>query len=210
MTKTFRHYLAESIHTYKYKIKIAGETPKNFLDMFCYNLQKFDPVKISDPKTTPVQKDPYGFPDLKNQPITIIDVEFRYPATEPMIHQVARLLHCDENKVRMIQAGYDDSINDEMDGYENEASHSPLLLHTELEEQPGAKQAAKDYGDSYLSSIKKQHEKADDEVQIPYAAPKTKASFDPFKPFLSTDKDSPMTKINRPPKPETSATRSRG
>jgi hypothetical protein len=208
--KTFRHYLAESVHTYKYKIKIAGETPKNFIEMFSYNLQKFDPTVIGKPKTTPIQKDPYGFPGLKDQAITIIDVEFRYPATEPMIQQVARLLGVDENNVRMIQANYDDSINSEAGAYENEASHSPLLMHTELEEMPGAKEAAKAYGDSYLQSIKKQHQDANDEVDIPYAAPKTKPAFDPFTPYLATDKNSPMTKISRPPKPETGATRSRG
>ena len=105
--QSLRKYLAESVRTYHYKIKIAGQPPKNWLDMFCYNLSKFDPVKISDPKTTPIQKDPYGFPDLENQAITMIDVEFRYPAIEPMIKQVARLLNYDENLVRMVQADYD-------------------------------------------------------------------------------------------------------
>jgi hypothetical protein len=210
MTKTFRHYLAESVHTYNYKIKIAGQLPKNFVDMFCYNLQKFDPVKIGDAKSTPIQKDPYGFAGLKNEPITIIDVEFRYPATEPMIKQVARLLNYDENKVRMIQSKFDDSINAEMSGYEEEESHSPLLLHTELEEMPGAKDAAKAYGDSYLSSIKQQHEEANDQVKFEVAGGKTKDAFDPFKPTQTVDNKSPMTNIFRGPKPATGATIGKG
>ena len=130
--KTFRSYLAESVRTYKYKIKIAGTPDKNWCDLFCMNLQKFDPVKISEPRSTPIQKDPYGFPGLENESIQIIDVEFRYPAIEPMIKQMARLLGYDENKVRMIQADYDDSINGEVKQYENQMSHTPVLDHTDL------------------------------------------------------------------------------
>jgi len=205
--KSLRHYLMESVHTYRYKIKIAGETPKNFVDMFCYNLQKFDPVKISDPKTTPVQKNPHGFPDVTNQPVTMIDVEFKYPCTEPMVKQVARLLNYDENLVRMLQSDYEDSIEQEDAEY---AGQTSPLLDSPYQDMPGAKEAAKAYGDSYLQSIKKQHEEAGDEVEYPYAAPKTKQAFDPFVPYLSQDKLSPMTKINRPPKPETGASKSRG
>ena len=61
--KTLRHYLMESVRTYNYTIKILGDVEnKNLLDMFIHNLSKFDPVKISDPKTTVIQKNPYGFP----------------------------------------------------------------------------------------------------------------------------------------------------
>ena len=117
----------ESVHTYNYTIKIAGEVDKNFLDMFTYNLKKFDPIKISDPKSTPIQKDPYGFPNLSNQPVTIIKAEFRYPATEPMIQQIAQLLGYNVNMVRVVGSQYDDSINSEMDGYANEMREDPLL-----------------------------------------------------------------------------------
>ena len=69
--KSLRHYLMESVRTYRYTIKIAGDVDKNFIDMFVYNLNKFDPVKVDSPKSTPIQKDPYGFPNLANQSITI-------------------------------------------------------------------------------------------------------------------------------------------
>mgnify|MGYP003352637697 CR=1 FL=1 len=62
--RSLKQYIMESVHTYNYTIKIAGEVDKNFLDMFTYNLKKFDPIKISDPKSTPIQKDPYGFPNF--------------------------------------------------------------------------------------------------------------------------------------------------
>ena len=204
--KSLKHYIVESVHTYNYTIKIAGNVDKNFVDLFKYNLKKFDPVKIDEPKSTPIQKDPYGFPNLHNQPVTIIKAEFRYPATEPMIQQIAQLLGYQVDMVRVVSSNYDDSINSEAEGYANEMDHNPLLLHTELEEQPGAKEASKNYGDSYLSSIKDQAK--DSKIDIPYAGQQTKDAFDPFKPYLD-DKQmgdkSPMTTIKRPPKPATGA-----
>jgi hypothetical protein len=196
----------ESVHTYNYTIKIAGQVDKNFLDMFKYNLKKFDPVSIGEPKSTPIQKDPYGFPNLNNQSVTIIKAEFRYPATEPMIQQVAQLLGYQVDMVRVVSSNFDDSINSEMVGYENEMSHSPLLDHEQLEEQPGAKAASKAYGDSYLQSIKDQTK--DSMINIPYAGKETPDSFDPFKPYLDDKKmgdKSPMSTITRPAKPATGA-----
>lgn len=203
--KSFRKYLAESVRTYKYKIKIAGEAPKNFIQMFCHNLSKFDPVKVGEPKSTPIQKEPYGFPGLKDQSIMIIDVEFRYPATEPMIKQMAQLLGYDENMVRMVQATYDDSVNHEAELFANQSKHSPLLTHGELEDD--GKQAGKDYADSYLSKIKEQE--SGKQIKNEYAAKETKSSYDPFnrKSFeKSIGTKSPMTTTKRPDRPVTGAT----
>lgn len=206
--RSLKQYIAESVKTYNYTIKVAGEVDKNFVDMFKYNLNKFDPVKISDPVKTPIQKDPYGFPNISNQPVTIIKAEFRYPATEPMIQQIAQLLGYNVNMVRMIQSDYDESINSEHVGYENEMKATPLLDQEEMGEQPGAKEASKAYGDSYLSSVKQQADKSDAKIDIPYAGAKTPDAFDPWRPYLSDDTlggKSPMTKITRPPKPQTGA-----
>lgn len=206
--KSLRHYLMESVRTYRYTIKIAGDIDKNFTDMFVYNLNKFDPVKVDAPKSTPIQKDPYGFPNLSNQSITIIKAEFRYPATEPMIQQIAQLLGCQVDMVRVVSTDYDDSINSEVEGYENQMSDSPVLTHEEMGEQPGAKEASKAYGDSYLTSIKDQAKGA--KIDIPYAGQKTKDAFDPFKPYLDDKKlgdKSPMSTITRPPKPATGASK---
>jgi hypothetical protein len=196
----------ESVKTYNYTIKIAGTIDKNFIDMFKYNLNKFDPVKISDPTSTPIQKSPYGFPNLENESVTIIKAEFRYPATEPMVQQIAQLLGYNVNMVRMIATKFDDSIDGEMAGYENEMSDSPLLDKEQMGEQPDANAASKAYGDSYLSSIKEQTK--DSMVDIPYAGTKTKDAFDPFKPYLDDKKlgdKSPMSTIKMPPKPKTGA-----
>lgn len=204
--KSLKHYITESVKSYNYTIKIAGEVDKNFIDMFKFNLKKFDPIRISDPVSTPIQKSPYGFPEISNQPITIIKADFRYPATEPMIQQMAQLLGYNVNMVRVIQSGFDDSINTEADEYANQMKNSPILNHEEMEEETGAKAASKAYGDSYLPSIKDQAK--DSKIDIPYEGKKTPDAFDPFKPYLDDKKlgdKSPMTTITRPPKPQTGA-----
>jgi len=204
--RSLKQYIMESVHTYNYTIKIAGTIDKNFLDMFKYNLNKFDPVEISEPKSTPIQKSPYGFPNLENESVTIIKAEFRYPATEPMIQQIAQLCGYNVNMVRVVSTAYDDSVDSEMAGYENEMKNSPLLDKEQMGEQPDAKQASKAYGDSYLQSIKEQTK--DSMIDIPYAGTRTKDAFDPFKPYLDDKKlgdKSPMSTIKMPPKPKTGA-----
>lgn len=202
--RSLKQYITESVHTYDYTVKIAGQIDKNWLDLFKHNLKKFDPIEMSEPKTTPIQKSPYGFNEVTNEPVTLIKCKFRYPATEPMVQQIAQLLGYNVNMVRLVKTGYDESVTSEMEGYENQMDHSPVLTHEELEEQPGAKEAAKAYGNSYLDSIQEQTK--DDKIDIPYEGTKTPAAFDPFKPetlMASMGKDSPMSKITRPAKPQT-------
>jgi hypothetical protein len=202
--RSLKQYIVESIHTYNYTIKIAGEVDKNFLELFTYNLQKFDPIKISEPKSTVVQKDPYGFPDMKNVPVTILKCEFRYPATEPMIQQMAQLLGYNLNAVRVVSSNYDDSINIESEEYQNQMEKTPLLTTTEMGSAPDAKTANELYSNSYLDSIKEQTK--DSKIDMQYAGQKTPDSFDPFKPeelIKTMGKESPMSKITRPAKPKT-------
>lgn len=204
--RSLKQYIVESVHTYNYTIKIAGEVDNNFLDMFMYNLKKFDPIKMETPKSTPIQKNPYGFPNMSNQPVTIIKCEFRYPATEPMIQQMAQLLGYNVNAVRVVGTSFNDSIDTENDEYMNQMEHDPLLTQEEMGSAAGAKDASKAYGNSYLDSIKEQSK--DDKIEMPYEGKKTPDAFDPFKPetyMASMGKESPMTTITRPAKPKTGA-----
>lgn len=204
--RSLKQYIAESIHTYNYTIKIAGEVDKNFLDMFTYNLKKFNCVTEPKISETVIQKNPYGFPNMSNVPVTIIKCEFRYPATEPMIQQMAQLLGYNVNAVRMISTNYNDSIDKEHEQYENQMKQDPLLTKEEMGEMDGAKEASKAYGNSYLDSIKEQTK--DDKIEMQYDGKKTPPAFDPFKPetyMASMGKESPMTKITMPAKPKTGA-----
>jgi hypothetical protein len=201
-----KKFIAESVRSYNYTIKIAGEVDKNWLDMFKFNLKKFDPIKIGDPVSTPIQKTPYGFPGLENQPVTIIKCEFRYPATEPMVQQLAQLLGYNLNMVRMISTSYDDSVDKEAEMYQNQMDSSPILKQEQMPDN--GKEAGKAYSNSYLDEIKKQADDGHIKGTENFDGDRTKDSFDPWKPMVS-DKSlgnkSPMTTITRPTLPKTGA-----
>ena len=200
--KSLKQYIAESVHLYDVTIKIAGEVDKNFLDLFIYNLKKFEPVGNITPKSVPIAKDVYGFPGLHNQPVTLLKCKFRYPCTEPMVQQMAQLLGYNLNYVRLVDSKYDDSINKEQEEYANQMTPNKQ----DFDKISGADEASKAYGNSYLDSIKDQAK--DSKIMIPYAAKETPDAFDPFKPYLDDQKmgdKSPMTNIKRPSKPKTGA-----
>lgn len=201
--KSLKHYIVESVRTYDYRLQIAGEIDPNKLDLLRYNLQKFSPVSISQPKSTPIQKTPTNFPGIENQPVTTVNIECRYPVTEPMIKQLGQLLGIDENRIRLFGSQYANSIDKENEQYQNQMKESPLLTKEEMADN--GKEANKAYSNSYLDSIKEQTK--DSKIDIPYEGKKTPNSFDPFKiiPQDSMGAKSPMSTIKRPPKPKTGA-----
>ena len=205
--KSLKTYIAESIHTYDYTVKVAGDVDSKFLELFKYNLNKFEPVEIKGPTSTPVQKSPYGFPNLENEPVHIFKCKFAYPCNEPMVQQIAQLLGHNVNYVRLVNTAFDESIDGELHQYENQMSHTPVLDHEEMEDN--GKEASKEYGDKYLDSIHKHAEKKNvGKVGLPDDQKNNKDSFDPWKPWTDDaikGNKSPMTTITRPPKPATGA-----
>ena len=89
---TLAKYLAESERTYRYRIKMVGDVPEGFVRDLKSKLAQFDIVKMSDVKSTPVRKINTDFPAYPNQSMSMVDVEFRYPAVEPQVKQLAQLL----------------------------------------------------------------------------------------------------------------------
>jgi hypothetical protein len=111
--KNFQEYLAESQRTYNYRIKIVGDVEPNLVKALEEKLKQFDPVKVSAVKKTPIQLKPADFPAHANESVSAMDCEFRYPAIEPQIQQIAQLLGLDPNRIRMLTVPYEDSMIDE-------------------------------------------------------------------------------------------------
>jgi hypothetical protein len=78
---TFKQYLSESVKSYDYKIKIAGEPKDIDTNKLETALGKFELAKLSAGKKTPIQTMPLDFPQLSNESVTIWDVTTNYPAT---------------------------------------------------------------------------------------------------------------------------------
>ena len=197
--KKFQDYLAESERTYNYRIKIVGETTPELLKALKEKLSQFDVVKMSDAKTTPVQAKPADFPAFPNQRVTSVDFEFRYPAIEPQVKQLAQLLGMDPNKIIMLTAAYEDSIDKERADVEEQ--NKDLLTDTDYP-APDKQQKAlsKDYSiGPYQHEVLKNAYRSDFTV-AGGKTPPAKTTND-----LPMDNQSPFGKIKRPPRPATGA-----
>jgi len=197
--KKFQEYLAESERTYNYRIKIVGEITSDFVKQLEEKLKQFDPVKISRPKTTPVQLKPADFPKHANDSVTSIDVQFRYPAIEPQIKQLAQLLFVDPNRVIMLTTPHEDSLDIERKKIEDQ--NKDLLKDTDYP-APDAEQKAlsQDYSTGpYDHAVLKNAYRSDFTI-AGGRTPPAKTTND-----LPMDNTSPMTKIKRSPRPATGA-----
>ena len=197
--KPFAKYLTESEKTYNYRIKMVGDVPSTFVKELEGKLAQFDVVKMSKIKTAPVRKEIPDFPAFPNQPMSIVDVEFRYPAIEPQIKQLAQLLGMDPNRIVMNTVPYEESMNDES---RKIGDQNKDLLDKPDYPAPDAEQRAlsKDYATGpYDHAVLKNAYRSNFTI-AGNKTPPAKTTND-----LPMGNKSPMTTIKRPPKPATGA-----
>jgi len=197
--KTFHQYIVESERTYNYRIKILGDVPAGFVKNLEEKMAQFDVVNMSRPKTTPVQKLIKDFPGAENESMTFVDVNFRYPAIEPQIKQLAQLLGFNPNRIAMQTREYDESISNEISSIE--AQNKDLLANTDYP-APDAEQRAlkKDYSTGpYDHAVLKNAYRSDFTVAGGKTPPAKTTN------EIPQGTTSPMTTIKRQPKPATGA-----
>ena len=197
--KNFKDYLAESERTYSYRIKVVGDVAPDFTKMLEEKLRQFDPVKVSAVKKTPIQLKPADFPAHANESVSSMDVEFRYPAIEPQVQQIAQLLGLDPNRIRLLTTAYEDSMAEEKEKVEEQ--NKDLLTDTDYP-APDAEQKAlsKDYSaNPYQHAVLKNTYRSEFTV-AGGKTPPARTTND-----LPMGDKSPMTKVQRPPRPATGA-----
>jgi hypothetical protein len=197
--KPFAKYLAESERTYNYRIKIVGDVPTGFIKDLESKMSQFDVVKMGSPKTAPVRKNIPDFPAFPNQPMTIVDVEFRYPAIEPQIKQLAQLLGLDPNRIVMNTDAYEQSLDDESKKIADQ--NKDLLADTDFPKDDAQQRALKkDYATGpYDHAVLKNAYRSNFSIAGGKTAPAKTTN------ELPQGIKSPMTNIKRPPKPATGA-----
>jgi hypothetical protein len=197
--KPFARYLAESERTYNYRIKVVGDVPAGFFKELKDKCAQFDVVKMSEPKSTPVRKVIPDFPAFPNQSMNIVDVEFKYPAIEPQIKQLAQILGLDPNRIVMNTDGYESSLNVENTKIEDQNKD---LLDDPTYPAPDAEQRAlsKDYATGpYDHAVLKNAYKSNFTIAGEKTPPAKTTN------ELPMGNKSPMTNIKRQPKPATGA-----
>ena len=197
--KPFAKYLAESERTYDYRIKMCGRIPDDLVRQLKSKLDQFDPAKLGDVKTTPIQKILTDFPNNQNDAVTMFDVSFKYPAIEPQIKQLFQMLGGDPNLIVMQTQQHVDGLVDEADKVESE--NKDLLTDTNYP-APDAEQRAlkKDYSAGpYDHAVLKNAYRSDFTVAGGRTPPAKTTN------QLPQGNKSPMTNIKRQPKPATGA-----
>lgn len=195
--KNFATYLAESEKTFAYRIKIVGDVDADFMQTFREKLKKYEPVKVGEVKKTPIQSQPAGFANFPNQPVNIMDVEFRYPATPPQITQMAELCGLEPDRLCMNDLHWSEGMDRELLGIQEQ--NQDLLTTPYPANSKEQKELSKDYA---AVGVDKQVVKnsAEDAVWT-VAGGKTKPA--ETTNDLPQGVKSPMTSVKRPPRPET-------
>ena len=163
-SKTFKDYLLESRQSYSYRVKIAGETSAEFFKQFESELARFDLVKFSEPRRSPIMKTLPGFPDsVTNEELFVVDIEVNYPANTEQLRQIAADLGKSPNNVIVLDARFCDAEEAAASAQEKIASSGEALLNSPYEtttqdQAVAAGEYAKGYQTAALNTEKVKYE----------------------------------------------------
>lgn len=134
--KSFKEYLTESKKVYEFKVKIAGDCPKDCSKKIKEALAQYSVASCSSGKSVPIQESSVDFPELKNVGMTIFDVCTHYPATSMQVRDAVsaslKKTHS-ELRVRNLAEEKETEINTQYAEKSGEA-----LLGKDYEEGQGA------------------------------------------------------------------------
>jgi hypothetical protein len=149
--KSYKHYLTEAERTYKWKIKVAEDVTSDQATQLEQVLNQFKLKSLSKPKSLPISENPVNFEGLGAVPVSIMELEISYPATERQIQEVVgRCCGVDINKVFVYTEGQEaDSIRINV-----EKSGKAVLT-----QEYDAGKSEKIYGDEYNTIMLKSMEK---------------------------------------------------
>ena len=151
--KSFTEYLTESKRVYEFKIKVAGECPKDCSSQIKKALAQYQVEKCSSGKSTPIQEVQEEFPGLKNVGLTVMDVTTSYPATSQQVRNaIAEALGVSAHNVIVRtaaeQAEY--TLNHQYDGKKGDA-----VLGTDYENSDNQDKVGTKHMMSFLKDLSK-------------------------------------------------------
>ena len=133
--KSFKHYITESKKVYEFKIKIAGDCPKDCAKKIKEALEVYKVDSCSSGKGLPIAENYVDFPSLKNVGVTVFDVKLSYPANAYQV-RTAVIDHLKQSgdtvKVRNMKEEEEDTLNHEHDTKSGES-----LLTKDYDEKDG-------------------------------------------------------------------------
>jgi len=148
--KSFKQYVIEGKQVYEFKVKIAGDCPKDCATKIKQALSQFKVESCSAGKSTPIQETQVDFPDQKNVGVTVYDITTAYPATSLQIRDLVAD-YCSvalaKIKVRNLLEQDEEALN-----HANDKPTGESLLEKPLEDVDGQKLV----GDKQVMSLLKE------------------------------------------------------
>jgi len=100
--KSFKEYLTESKKVYEFKIKVAGDCPKDCATKIKEALATYKVESCSGGKNTPITEKQVDFPKMENVEVTLFDVVLSYPTNTVEVREaVATKLKMPQSKIRV-------------------------------------------------------------------------------------------------------------
>jgi hypothetical protein len=152
--KSFKEYLTESKKIYEFKVKIAGECPKDCQAQIKAALAEFHVASVSAARRTPINPHYADFPDHKNIRMTIFDVTTDYPANSMQVRErvASGLGMAQANvKVKTIGEEHEYEINHAHDERTGEA-----IIGTDYEPSTNGHLYGEKYNLSFLKELGKE------------------------------------------------------
>lgn len=161
--KSFKTYLEESKQVYEYKVKIAGDCPKDCAKQMKIALEKYGCTACSAGKRTPIQESPLDFPDQKFSEVNIFDIKVTYPTTAAVLREyIAEQLKINSSRIR-VRTPFDireEEIN--LSGLNAKKGES--LLEKDYEKDEAGQKMV---GEKHLMSFLKGLKKSDVDIKAP-------------------------------------------
>lgn len=183
---TFKEYLSESVKTYEFKIKIAGDLPEGFDKAMKTALMKYDCASISKGKRIPIQESPLDFPEMKNTHVTIFDVACRYPVTtQSLTEYLSDQLMIARGGIRVRSAREEEIIEDNLEGLNRIGTSTEAILNKPYETESAQDQVGDKKVLNFLKELGKISHKGDqvkgvNDAILAKSSPEEKNA-DPFK-----------------------------
>jgi hypothetical protein len=96
----FKKYIAETERSYNYRLRTICLLDDNAMDKIERIAMKYQPLDISRPRKTMMQKNPLDFQNVEHGEVWIVDFEFGLPASGYMFgEEIRHALACPENHV---------------------------------------------------------------------------------------------------------------
>ena len=153
----FTNYLTESTKQYDYRIKIAGDIDKGFGSSLETALQKFEVVKLSAGKSSPIQETPLDFPYLKNTNVTIFELATHYPVSSfELAEYIANQMNITKDRVVVRKPGEPtEEYQADMNAKKDESEFKAVLQDLEYKDAPEVPKE-KEFGDKANASLLKE------------------------------------------------------